>query len=96
MNAPVATVRSSGWADLPAVTGVWTAAGSQVVPESEVRAALEHGPGLLLVAEAPGIDLLGLPDNAAGLVFWQRLGYLPCPDVLCSKPLDGVVLTVSG
>ena len=96
MNAPVVTVRSSGWADLPAVTGVWTAAGSQVVPESEVRAALEHGPGLPLVAEAPGIDLLVLPDDAAGLACWQRLGHLPCPDVLCSEPLDGVAATVSG
>ncbi|RAO33938.1 Acetyltransferase [Micromonospora saelicesensis] len=32
-------------------------------------------------------NLLVLPDNAAGLAFWQRLGYLPCPDVLCTKPL---------
>jgi ribosomal protein S18 acetylase RimI-like enzyme len=147
VDAPAFGVRPSGWADLPAVTEVWTAAGSQVVPEAEVRAALEHGPGLLLVAEAPGalvvgvvlgtfdgrrgwihrlavspghrragvatalvaeledrfrslgaprVNLLVLPDNAAGLAFWQRLGYLPCPDVLCTKPLDGVTPTVSG
>lgn len=31
MNAPAVTVRASGWADLPAITEVWTAAGSQVV-----------------------------------------------------------------
>jgi len=36
---------------------------------------------------APRINLLVMPDNAGGLAFWQRLGYLPCPDVLCSKPL---------
>ncbi|WP_410819060.1 GNAT family N-acetyltransferase [Micromonospora sp. 050-3] len=35
----------------------------------------------------PRVNLLVLPDNAAGLAFWQRLGYLPCPDVLCTKPL---------
>ncbi|MEV4283313.1 GNAT family N-acetyltransferase [Actinoplanes xinjiangensis] len=35
----------------------------------------------------PRINLLVLPDNDAGLRFWQSLGYLPCPDVLCSKPL---------
>ncbi|WP_199580171.1 GNAT family N-acetyltransferase [Blastococcus sp. TBT05-19] len=36
---------------------------------------------------APRINLLVLPDNAAGLAFWQRRGYLPYPDVLCSKAL---------
>jgi ribosomal protein S18 acetylase RimI-like enzyme len=35
----------------------------------------------------PRVNLLVLPDNAAGLAFWQALGYLPCPDVLCSKAL---------
>ncbi|MDG6106490.1 GNAT family acetyltransferase [Dactylosporangium aurantiacum] len=35
----------------------------------------------------PRVNLLVLPDNAAGLAFWQALGYLPCPDVLCTKPL---------
>jgi ribosomal protein S18 acetylase RimI-like enzyme len=35
----------------------------------------------------PRINLLVLPDNEAGLRFWRHLGYLPCPDVLCSKPL---------
>ncbi|GAA3244165.1 GNAT family acetyltransferase [Dactylosporangium siamense] len=35
----------------------------------------------------PRINLMVLPDNAAGLSFWQRLGYLPVPDVLCTKPL---------
>jgi hypothetical protein len=35
----------------------------------------------------PRINLLVLPDNEAGLRFRQSLGYLPCPDVLCTKPL---------
>nr|WP_296066744.1 GNAT family N-acetyltransferase [uncultured Actinoplanes sp.] len=35
----------------------------------------------------PRVNLLVLPDNADGLAFWQALGYLPCPDVLCSKAL---------
>ncbi|MET0492410.1 MAG: GNAT family acetyltransferase [Actinoplanes sp.] len=35
----------------------------------------------------PRINLLVLPDNTAGLRFWQALGYLPQPDVLCTKPL---------
>lgn len=37
----------------------------------------------------PRVNLLVMPDNAAGLRFWQALGYLPCPDVLCTKPLPG-------
>ncbi|MFI1995256.1 GNAT family N-acetyltransferase [Actinoplanes sp. NPDC020271] len=35
----------------------------------------------------PRINLLVLPHNEAGLRFWQELGYLPVPDVLCTKPL---------
>ncbi|GGJ76307.1 GNAT family acetyltransferase [Pilimelia anulata] len=35
----------------------------------------------------PRVNLLVLPDNEAGLRFWRALGYLPYPDVLCSKPL---------
>lgn len=35
----------------------------------------------------PRVNLLVLPDNEAGLRFWQSLGYLPCPDVLCTKAL---------
>lgn len=38
---------------------------------------------------APRINLLVLPDNPGGLAFWQHLGYLPCPDVLCTKALPG-------
>lgn len=33
------------------------------------------------------INLLVMPDNFAGLRFWQRLGYISCPDVLCTKPM---------
>nr|BFE60627.1 hypothetical protein GCM10020063_051530 [Dactylosporangium thailandense] len=35
----------------------------------------------------PRVNLLVLPQNASGLRFWQALGYLPAPDVLCTKPL---------
>ena len=35
----------------------------------------------------PRINLLVMPDNDAGLRFWQERGYLPMPDVLCTKPL---------
>lgn len=35
----------------------------------------------------PRINLLVMPDNEAGLRFWQALGYLPTPDVLCTKPI---------
>ncbi|WP_436531203.1 GNAT family N-acetyltransferase [Actinoplanes sp. HUAS TT8] len=36
----------------------------------------------------PRINLLVMPNNEAGLRFWQRHGYLPVPDVLCTKPLQ--------
>ncbi len=36
----------------------------------------------------PRVNLLVMPDNLAGLRFWQALGYLPLPDVLCSKSLQ--------
>jgi ribosomal protein S18 acetylase RimI-like enzyme len=35
----------------------------------------------------PRVNLMVLPDNTAGLRFWQSLGYLPCPDVVCTRPL---------
>ncbi|MEU4426160.1 GNAT family N-acetyltransferase [Actinoplanes sp. NPDC024001] len=35
----------------------------------------------------PRVNLLVMPDNEAGLRFWRALGYLPMPDVLCTKPL---------
>lgn len=41
----------------------------------------------LVLRGAARINLLVMPDNASGLAFWQRLGYLPRPDVLCSKPM---------
>lgn len=81
MNALVVTVRASGWADLPA--GLATA----LVAELEER---------FRSVGAPRINLLLLPDDPAGLASWQRLGHLPCPDVLCSEPLDGVTPTASG
>jgi len=33
------------------------------------------------------VNLMVMPDNVDGLRFWQALGYLPVPDVLCRKPL---------
>jgi ribosomal protein S18 acetylase RimI-like enzyme len=35
----------------------------------------------------PRVNLLVMPDNVAGLHFWRALGYLPMPDVLCTKPM---------
>ena len=35
----------------------------------------------------PRINLFVLPDNEAGLGFWRSRGYLPVPDVVCTKPL---------
>ncbi|GAA0552380.1 GNAT family acetyltransferase [Paractinoplanes ferrugineus] len=55
-----------------------------------------RGLGRALVAElearfreldCPRVKLLVMPDNEAGLRFWRELGYLPAPDVLCTKPL---------
>ena len=34
------------------------------------------------------VNLLVLPDSPGALRFWQRRGYLPCPDVLHTKPLS--------
>ncbi len=35
----------------------------------------------------PRVNLLVMPDNTAGLRFWRALGYLPQPDVLCTKAM---------
>lgn len=35
----------------------------------------------------PRVNLLVMPDNPSGLRFWQELGYLAQPDVLCTKPM---------
>ena len=35
----------------------------------------------------PRVNLLVMPDDRAGLRFWHALGYLPAPDVLCTKPM---------
>ena len=98
MNPPVVTVRTFGRADLAAVTEVWTAAGGQAAPGRESRTALEHGPGLPLVAEAPGgwIHRLAVSPyhRRTGPASWQRLGHVSGPDGLRWKPLDGVAPTV--
>lgn len=39
--------------------------------------------------DCPRVNLLVMPDNESGLRFWQSLGYVPYPDVLCSKPMRG-------
>jgi ribosomal protein S18 acetylase RimI-like enzyme len=36
----------------------------------------------------PRVNLLVMPDNVEALRFWQALGYVPLPDVLCSKPIS--------
>ncbi|WP_051724147.1 GNAT family N-acetyltransferase [Micromonospora chokoriensis] len=55
-----------------------------------------RGLATLLVAElekrfvalgCPRVNLLVLPKDTAALRFWQALGYLPQPDVLCTKPM---------
>ncbi|MEV4812082.1 GNAT family N-acetyltransferase [Micromonospora avicenniae] len=38
----------------------------------------------------PRVNLLVLPADDDALRFWQALGYLPFPDVLCSKPMDAL------
>lgn len=53
---------------------------SALVTEVETR---------LAALGCPRINLLVMPDNAAALRFWQARGYLPAPDVLCTKPLPG-------
>lgn len=40
----------------------------------------------LIARGALRINLLVMPDNAQGLAFWQRVGYLARPDILCTKP----------
>ena len=83
-------IREFEWGDYPAVRTLWETAGNAIVPEPELRATLAANPGLLLVAEESGIAgvvLMVLPENTAGLAFWQRLGYLPRPDVLCTEPV---------
>lgn len=137
-QTPAPVVRGATDADRPAVEHVWRSTGLDVVPGGELRAALRHGPDLLLVADVPGagvtgtvlgtfdgrrgwihrlavlpghrraglagalvdelearlaargaprVNLLVLPHNESGLSFWRHRGYLPCPDVLCTKPL---------
>ncbi|MGI4895465.1 MAG: GNAT family N-acetyltransferase [Janthinobacterium lividum] len=133
-----AGVRTFVWGDYPATARLWLSTGRDVMPEDELRATLEHGPDLMLVAAhprdgivgavlgtfdgrrgwihrlavhpdhrrtglasalvreveqrlsahgAPRINLLVMPDNTGALQFWRRLGYLTCPDVLCTKPI---------
>lgn len=132
------TIRTSTRDDVTAVQALWRAAGLDALGADELAATLQHEPGLLLVADAPGagvvgvvlgtfdgrrgwlhrlavhpghrrgglatalvtdlerrlhergagrVNLLVLPDDADALRFWQRRGYLPCPDVLHTRAL---------
>ncbi|WFE53733.1 GNAT family N-acetyltransferase [Micromonospora sp. WMMD1155] len=47
-------------------------------------AALEER---LAALGCPRVNLLVLPQDTGALRFWRALGYLPQPDVLCTKPL---------
>ncbi|MET7710452.1 GNAT family N-acetyltransferase [Micromonospora sp. NPDC005413] len=130
-------VREFGWPDYERVAALWTAAGRDVLPRSELTAKLTRDPQLFLVADVdqavagvvlgtydgrrgmilrlavdpayrrrgvatllvadlegrfaalgcPRVNLLVLPKDTAALRFWQALGYVPQPDVLCSKPM---------
>ncbi|GAA0731115.1 GNAT family acetyltransferase [Dactylosporangium roseum] len=44
----------------------------------------------------PRVNLLVMPDNVEALRFWQALGYLPLPDVLCSKPISASIAPSCG
>lgn len=35
----------------------------------------------------PRVNLLVMPEDVEAREFWQSIGYLPLPDVLCSKPM---------
>lgn len=35
----------------------------------------------------PRVNLLALPEDTVALRFWQSLGYLRLPDVVCTKPI---------
>ncbi|TYB96611.1 GNAT family N-acetyltransferase [Micromonospora sp. WP24] len=45
--------------------------------------------------DCPRVNLLVLPEDAGALRFWQALGYLPCPDVLCSKPMTAPEIRIT-
>jgi ribosomal protein S18 acetylase RimI-like enzyme len=55
-----------------------TGLGTRLVGELETR---------FRALGCPRVNLLVLPGNESGLRFWQKLGYLPMPDTLCTKPL---------
>ena len=45
-------IRQFAWADYGAVAAVWTAAGRDVLPRTELHAKLRRDPQLFLVADA--------------------------------------------
>lgn len=79
----------------------WEAARRDVLPSAELAVELERDPQLFLVARrlfgeletrfaalrCPRVNSMVVPDDVEGLRFWQALGYLPLPDVPCSKPI---------
>lgn len=53
-------IRDFHWGDYSAVVYLWREVGSGVIPEDEIRGALEHGPDLFLVAEAEDHGIVGV------------------------------------
>lgn len=79
-----------------AVVGTFDGRRGMILRLAVHPARRRRGVGAALVTEleqrfrglgCPRVNLLVLPENEAGLRFWQARGYLPMPDVLCTKPL---------
>lgn len=53
-------IRDFDWDDYPAVVRLWRDVGTGVVPEEEIRGALQHAPDLFLIAEAADAAVVGV------------------------------------
>ena len=53
-------IRDFVWDDYPAVVDLWREVGSGVIPDDELRGALQHGPDLFLVADAVHAGIVGV------------------------------------
>lgn len=72
-------IRDFHWPDHPAVVALWKATGRAVLPEDELREALRHGPGLMVVADHSTAGVVGVGlgtfDGRRGWI--QRLAVHP-------------------